>query len=259
MRKINRGKIKRKTPKALKWLGILGIVASEILVGVASFKSARAIDKRKEELGVDKLSFKETVNTIWKNYILSFLVTGGTMTSLIVSDSMQDKQMAALSVAYTAAEKTISDYKTKLIEKFGEAKQEELVNEVMQSQANEALRNAPREANFFQTRNEGDTLFYEPCTGAFFYSTPEKVKRAFLNLSEQLIANDEVCLNDLFYFLKLRGTKLGNIVGWTTKRCRMVKMENGHGVYDDEDIGLNYWIICYNFMPIPLKDKKDEE
>lgn len=251
--KINRNKIKRKAPKALKWLGVLGIIGSEVLVAVASFKSARAIDKRKEELGVEKLTFKEAFSIAWKNYILAVLSTGATITSFFTGDSIKDEQTKALSVGYTALEKTVDDYKVKLIEKIGETKQEEVANAVMQDQANDALRNAPKDVNFFQTRNAGDTLFYEPCTGAFFYSTPEKVRAAFLELSEQLLAEDTVYLNDLFYMLHLRPTKLGEIVGWCTDRCKTVKMENGHGVYEDrDDIGVSYWIICYNYMPMPM-------
>lgn len=239
--------VRKHGPKILKIAGYTGVILAPVLSSIGTYHAVRAIDKRKEELGVDKLTVKEAVEVAWKHYILALATTVGTLTSLITGDSIQEKRAAALGVAYTAVERTLSDYKDKVVEKIGETKEKAIETEVMQEQANEVIRKNP---DIIQTQDEGTTLFWEPYGGALFYSTPEKVRKALIKLTEQLQAYDEVLLVDLYYLLKLKPNKSCDIWCWKTEKgCKSISLRNLNGVYDEEGAIQQYWIIHYNVDP----------
>ena len=245
--------VRRRRSTLLKIGGSACMVGALVLTAKGTAKSVRMIDQREGELGRE-LTAKEKISLCWKNYILPITAAGGSIASFWYNDSLRTKETAAMAVAYTAAEKTLTDFKNEVKEKIGENKAKEIEAEVNNKQVQEQLEVTPK--TFIQTTGEGSTLlFYEPYTNTFFYSTPNVVERAInITLTGQLRAYDSVCINDLLDILNLNRTDAGAMLGWETRRgISEIKLEKGVGVWLDEDHENNsYWKISYNESPLPL-------
>lgn len=246
-----RKSISRKKSTFLKIAGVTCAIAAPILAVKGTIPSVRAVDKRKEELGVDKLDWKEVVRLSWKNYILAATTTGGSIASFLYNDSIRAKETAAMAVAYTAAEKTLSEFKNEVREKIGENKAREIETAVDNRIVQEEMTSPKR---IVQSTGEGSLLFYEPYSNTFFYSTPNAVERAInITLTAQLRRDDYVTINDLLYIFDLKPTDAGNMLGWTTDRTSEIIFNKAIGVWRDEDCEDNsYWKIEYNVNPLPI-------
>lgn len=255
VRMVPRGRIAKKMHKKrsiiFKVVGSACLIAAPILAVKGTIPSVRAVDKRKEELGVDKLDWKEIVKLSWKNYIPSVIATGGSMASFWYNDSVRSKETAAMAVAYTAAEKTLSEFKNEVKDKIGEVKAKEIEtavdNKIVQDEMVSPMR-------AIQYTGEGSVLFKEPYSNTYFYSSPNIVERAInLTLTAQLRRDDYCTVNDLLYILNLKGTDSGNMLGWTIDRTSEIKFEKGIGVWRDEACeNCSYWKISYNVNPVPI-------
>ena len=239
-------KIKRNAPKILKGVGYAGLIASPILAVIGTIPAVRAYDKRKEELGVEKLPVKEIVKTTWKYYIPTVAVTSLSTAAAIKGDVMQDKRTALLAAAYGAAERTFADYKEKVVEQIGEDKAKLVDKEVLIKQADEAKKRDP----YIQSTGYGDILFFEPTCATYFYSTTERVKSAFRDLSIQLINENNVDLNDLYFLLNLRPTEAGSMLGWNINRQSSINISLP-GYADDPDFPNGVFMIKYDHAPAP--------
>lgn len=240
-------KMKRNAPKILKAAGLVGLVASPVLAVIGTIPAVRAYDKRKEELGVEKLPVKEVIKTTWKYYVPTVAVTSISTAAAIKGDAIQDKRTALLAAAYGAAERTFAEYKDKVVEKLGEDKAKEVDKEVMVQQLEENKPLAVR-APYIQSTGYGDLLFYEPMTGTYFYSTVERVLSGVRDLSIQLMNERTADLNDLFFLWNLRETDAGGLIGWNVGRHSTVHVSLP-GYADDPDFPNGVFMIKYDPEP----------
>lgn len=158
----------------------------------------------------------------------AMVVGGMTVASIIGGNRLQAKELkeaskkiAALSAAYTLAEKASTAYQEEVIEKLGE----ETHKEIKQA-ANERMEQNPAVAPQTRIAQEaasgilndytpGDTLYYDDWTGYVFWSTPDKISGAFGELTREAAGGGtNVC--ELYHFLLGRDDwwELGTKFGW---------------------------------------------
>ena len=211
----------KNAPGILKIVGLVGLIAAPFLTVPSTIKAVRACDKRKEELGVEKLPVGEIVKTSWKYYIPVVSLMGASTISMVNGESISSKRNAILASAYNAAEQTLNDYREETRKKIGEKTEREIHGEVLEKQAEKAMETS--KGLPVQGEENGGTLFYEPITGTFFYSTRNKIDRAFNELSAQMIRENYVDLGDLFYYLGLRKVEACDLVGWNSNRTKTIE------------------------------------
>jgi len=236
--------LKKNSPKILKLVGLIGMIGTPVLTTYSTVKAVRAYDKRKEELGVEKLPVKETVKTCWKYYIAPFSLMGASTASMISGESISLKRTELISAACNAAEQTLADYKEETRNKLGETKAREIERDTLVKQAEEA-RKLPN--LMIQGEGNGGTLFYEPVTGTFFYSTRNKVDKAFNELSAQMLRENYVELGDLFYLLDLRIVEACHGYGWNSMRVKTIEPDC-LPTMDDETYE-SYTVMSYKLWP----------
>lgn len=237
----------KNAPIIFKILGFAGLLAAPVLTVPATVKAVRACDKRKLELGVEKLPAGEIVKTSWKYYIPPASLIGASTISMVNGESISAKRTALISAAYNAAEQTLIDYKDETIKQIGEAKEKEIEYGVLEKQSERArIENAGIP---IQGEDNGGTLFYEPMTGTFFYSTRNKVDKAFNELSAQMIREDYVTLGDLFSYLGLRYVETCGLIGWNSGIVKSVEPDyRWAGI---EETATPYTIMAYKYYPTP--------
>jgi len=236
---------KRNAPAIFKIAGLIGLIAAPFLTVPSTVKAVRACDKRKKELGVEKLPAGEIVKTSWKYYIPVASLMGASTFSMVNGESMSNKRTAVLASAYNAAEQTLAEYREETRKRIGEKTEQEIHGQVLENQAErvkEQTKGLP-----IQGQENGGTLFYEPITGTFFYSTRNKIDKAFNELSAQMIRENYVDLGDLFYYLGLVKVEACNIVGWNSNRTKTIEPKYKWCGIEEECIP--YTVMSYSYHP----------
>ena len=245
IRATNLGKsLRRNAPKIFKIAGLVGLLVTPVLTVPSTVKAVRACDRRKEELEVEKLPWKEIVKVSWPYYIPIVSLMGVSTVSMVNGESISNKRTAIISAACNAAEQTLLDYKDETKKLIGEDKQKEIEDEVLRKQAERVVL---RDDGPFAIQGRGDTLFYEPVTGTPFYSTRTDIDNAFNELSAKMISEIYVDLGDLFDLIGLRRVEACNGYGWNSMRVKVIRPDIR--AYADERTYKSYSIMGYEQWP----------
>lgn len=201
----------KNSPEILTGLGVAGMFASAAFAVHGTVKAVRAVDAKKKKLKKDKLTVGETLKTTWKYYIPAAITIATSTACVIGANSVNTRRSAALAAAYSISESALSEYKGKVKEIVGEAKEKEIQAEVQKDQIRE---NPPRTAEIILT-GKGETLFKETISGRYFKSDIEKVRRAENELNREMRDSMEISLNEVYIMLGLPMTNdVNDYIGW---------------------------------------------
>ena len=210
------------SPVLLTSVGVAGTVATAVLTGKASFEAAKIIhdaeytvpppEKFDGDLMWTPLYFKEKVELVWPLYIPPVVVGAGTVSAIVLANRIGTRRAAAMAAAYTISEKAYTEYREKVAEKIGEAKEQEVRDEIAQQRVNA---NPPN--NEVIIVDNGDVLFLESYTGRYFKSSMETVKKALNDTNYQMYSDMYASLGDFQQRVGLPRTSLSEEVGWTVE------------------------------------------
>lgn len=179
-------------------LGIAGFITATGFAIKGTVDAVRLVDKKKEELKVDKLTIKETAETVWPCYVptaVTTVVSGGLV---IFSAAGKNAKTAALTTALSMTEEFGRMYQDKVVEVVGEKKEKEIRNEV----AKEQLKANPPAIPSNEVRDDVYTpIIYEPMTKKYIRTTPEAVRKAVNDYNRRLLTGGEMYLsyNEFLY------------------------------------------------------------
>lgn len=203
------------SPDILFWMGIVGFVSTVVTAVKVTPKAMQLMEEKKKDQEEptdedEKLPVKEVVKTTWKCYV-PVAVTGTlSVACLFGARKISMKRNAILATAFGLSEATLSEYKNKVVETIGEKKEKEIRDEI----AADHIRENPVKSNELILPSNGDTLCYDMISGQYFKSDIEKIRRAENELNRRLMSEMYISLNEFYYELGMRSTKLGNELGW---------------------------------------------
>lgn len=202
--------IKKHSPEILTGIGIAGMITTTVMAVRATPKALILIEERKEEIGAEKLEAMDMVKTTWACYIPAAITGTLSVACLIGASSVNARRNAALATAYTLSESALKDYQGKVIEMFGEKKNEAVKDAV----AKDKVEKNPVVTREVIITEKGNTLCYDAISGRYFKSDIEKIKKAGCELNRQMLDDMYVSLNDFYYEIGLDSVKLGDELGW---------------------------------------------
>ena len=202
--------IKKHSPEILTGIGITGMITTTVMAVRATPKALILIEERKEEIGAEKLEAMDMVKTTWACYIPAAITGTLSVACLIGASSVNARRNAALATAYTLSESALKDYQGKVIEMFGEKKNEAVKDAV----AKDKVEKNPVITREVIITEKGNTLCYDAISGRYFKSDIEKIKKAECELNRQMLDDMYVSLNDFYYEIGLDSVKLGDELGW---------------------------------------------
>ena len=202
--------IKKHSPEILTGIGIAGMITTTVMAVRATPKALILIEERKEEIGAEKLEAMDMVKTTWACYIPAAITGTLSVACLIGASSVNARRNAALATAYTLSESALKDYQGKVIEMFGEKKNEAVKDAV----AKDKVEKNPVVTREVIITEKGNTLCYDAISGRYFKSDIEKIKKAECELNRQILDDMYVSLNDFYYEIGLDSVKLGDELGW---------------------------------------------
>lgn len=168
-------------------------------------------DLTQDEIDAIKLRPLEVVGAVWKDYVPTAIVLGGTTACIIGAHSISAKRTAAMAALYTASETALKDWKEKTEEVVGKGKTEKIKDAV----AEEQLSRIPysEEAIGFVCK-PGEVPCCDLSTGRYWPCNADKIRAAVAELKARIYAGERISKNDYYYEVGLNGVQHGDDQGW---------------------------------------------
>lgn len=235
---------KKHSPEILTGIGIAGMITTTIMAVKATPKALDKMveikEKRKNQ--EDKKEFaKDVITKVAPVYIPATVIGGLSISCLIGASSVNFKRNAALATAYTLSESALKDYQNKVIETFGE-KKDEIVRAAV---SKDKIEKDPVENKEVIITSNGNTLCYDSLSGRYFKSDMQSIKKAVNDLNYRMFSDMYVSLNELYDELGLEHNDTGDLLGWTIDRGQIEIEYDSHIASD----GTPCLVLNYSVAP----------
>lgn len=240
-------KIKKHSPEILAVVGVVGVGATVVTACVATTKLSDILDETTDTIEkinetvanpdfADKYSeedatkdkvivYTQTSVKIAKLYAPSVILGVASVGCFLTSHNILRKRNIALAAAYATADKGFKEYRSRVVERFGEALDQELRFNVKAKEFEEVVINEKGEEEIVKktvsvvdpnTYSDYARFFDEACPG---WSKDPEYNLTFLKrqqnfANEKLQTNGFLFLNDVYEMIGIPKTKAGQIVGW---------------------------------------------
>lgn len=207
----------KNAPLIMTCVGVVSIVSTAILAVTATPKAMDVIENGRDILDDEKITAEEAkqvrkqmILRIAKCYWKPAVSAALGITAVIFANRIQHKRYLGLASAYAISIKELADWKEtarelKLINKNGEQK---IRDKIAEKKVKEAIDN-PKQPVIIT--GSGDDWFMMEWTEQIFKSSITDVDRAVNDWNSQMLREDQVTLNDLFYRLGLREVPAGDV------------------------------------------------
>jgi hypothetical protein len=198
-------------PAILTAIGVTGTITTAVLVGKASFKAAQIIESIEQE-NKEILDSRERAEAVWKLYVPAVGTGVLTVACIIAANHISTRRAAALVSAYTISQDLFKEYKSKVLEKFGEEKEKEVQEEIIKDR----ISKTPSTEVIIMSDNSL-VLCLDMHSGRYFRSTYEDIKKAENDTNFQILNEDYASLTDFWRRIGLNQTSESDEIGWNTE------------------------------------------
>lgn len=237
--------IKKYSPEILVVAGVAGVVVSAVMACKATLKVNDIIDEAKDtlddirslpeesegEYSVEES--KKAVAVVYAQTGLKFAklygpsVTLGALsiTTIFASNNILRKRNVALAAAYATIDKGFKEYRSRVVERFGEDLDRELLYNIKAKEIEETVTDEKGEEQIVKKTVE--VVDIEGCSSFARYFTASSkcwegtrdYNLLFLRAQQQyandlLVSRGNLFLNEVYDMLDLPRTEAGQIVGW---------------------------------------------
>lgn len=244
-------KVRKHSPEILVVAGIAGMVVSAIIACKATTKVNKIVEDTKNDIdkvhtatetGVTEAGESYSAEDSKKDLTIIYVQTGikfaklyapaiilGTLsiTSILASNNILRKRNVALGAAYAAIDKSFKEYRSRVVERFGEQVDQELKYNIKAKKFEEVEvdpetgkeKKVKKTVQVVDPKLQSDYAVYFDSKSRN-YETNQDYNRMFLK-AQQAFANDKLqtrghlFLNEVLDDLDLPRTPAGQIVGWT--------------------------------------------
>ena len=279
MSKLNRTvhrtglKLKKYSPEILVVSGVIGGVASAVLACKETSKVSDILTDAKEQIDAIKhvvennenysdedgkkaltLTYAKTGLQIAKNYAPAIALGTLSITSILAGHNILRKRYVATAAAYTILDRNFKDYRSRVIDRFGEQLDKELRYNIKAKDIETIVTNEDgTETIVKETVNEIDPatvgdysrFFDERCLG-YEKNNPEynlmTIKRVESYANDQLQAKGHIFLNEVYDMLGMSRTPVGAVAGW---------------IYDPENKDIDSYVSFGKYYDPSNPDKID--
>ena len=208
------------SPVILTAIGVAGTLTTAYLTCTATVKAVRLIDEAEfvpTPIGrykPDPLDSRAKVQMVWQLYIPAAATAALTVAAIISANRVGSRRAAALAAAYSLTERAFEEYKSKIIEKLGEKKEQSYRDEIAQ----ERVDRDPVDNKQVIVTGEGSVLCYESFTGRYFLCDMETLRKAQNDINAQVLHDSYASLSDLYDLIGLPSTSNSDDVGWNSDK-----------------------------------------
>lgn len=235
--------VKRNASTILTCIGGAGVVATTVLAVKETPKALTLLENAKEEKSEDLTKF-EAVCVAAPAYIPAFLVGVSTIACIFGANALNKRQQASLMSAYALLENSYKEYKSKVIEAYGESADAYVRQEIAKD----------KYTGDEKTDDNDSVLFYDELSGRYFQSTTVDVLKAEYEINKKLTNWGGAYLNDFYNLVGLPPTDYGDHLGWSAAGLYEMYWDQWLDFHHEKfvlDDGLEGYIITFSQEPIP--------
>ena len=241
-------KFKKHSPEIMVVGGVIGVVTSAVMACKATTKIDEVLSESKETIEKAKVYVEEngysekytekdykkdlticygkSVISLAKLYGPSVILGAVSITSILTGHNILRKRNVAIAAAYSAIDRSFKDYRSRVVERFGEELDKELkynikAKEIEEIKNDEETGKEKVEKAIVQVADPNGysdyaRFFDDGCTG---WTKDPEYNLMFLK-DQQRYANDilkskgHLFLNEVYDMLGIPRTKAGQVVGW---------------------------------------------
>lgn len=210
---------KKKSPAILTGLALVGIAVTAYQAYKAGLAATEVLKKHREEMDMVEPEDKAAKRTVVKETIKEMapivapvIIMGVTTGACVVgAQSINSRRIAALSAAYTVAEKTVNDLNSKMREVLGVKKAQSIKDSIAKDKLH--AKGSVPDGQVIIT-GDGNVRCMDEYTGRLFWGNARKIDKAVSELNNDVRCCRWVCLNDFYDKLGLQRIKMGYDLGW---------------------------------------------
>ncbi|AXC38664.1 hypothetical protein QCN37_gp38 [Arthrobacter phage Tatanka] len=207
------------SPMILTGMAVAGLVTTAVLAAKASPRAWMDVQHAESER-TDPLTTVEKVKLTYHYFIPAAVAGSLTIGAIIMAQSINARRQAAFISAYTLVDNRFKDYQQKVVEKMGQAKEQEVRDDIAQDYVKANPIN-----NSTLIVNDNDTqAFLDVMSGRHFLSSVEKVRKAENKLNYQLNNDAYASLNDFYDALGIPHISMGEELGWRSGKMVDVRL-----------------------------------
>ena len=249
-RKLNRVgfKLKKHSPEILVVSGVIGVVTSGVMACKATTKLSAILDETKETVekieevaaNPDMVSedytqedakkdkvivYTQTSLKIAKLYAPAVIIGGLSIGAILTGSNIFRKRNMALAAAYATVDRSFKDYRSRVVERFGEDIDRELKYNVKTKEIKEQVEDENGKKKTVKNKidvidpnqiSEFAVMFDDGCNG--WTKDPENNKVFLIHqqnyANERLQKKGHLFLNEVYDMLGCPRTKAGQMIGW---------------------------------------------
>lgn len=208
------------SPTILTSFGVVGAVTTAYLAGKASFQAARMIDQEEaiayrpeEDRREPREIVRDRFQLVWKQYIPAATMGAATIACIVGANKIGTRRLAGMAAVTTILENSLSEYREKVIEKFGQKKHEQALDEIAQDRIDKTYN---PDITLFGV-SEGE-LCYDKFSGLYFRGSVEGINAAINSLNNAMNHEGYACLADLYRLLEMEVPTYAESIGWNHDR-----------------------------------------
>lgn len=207
----------RHSREILLAISVAGVVTTAVF---AADGHSKAQDIRYEVDPEDRgKTVWNAVKARWTYYVPAVGSGVLTVSAILMGARVASKQIAALTVAYSASEKALDSFRKAANKVIRDPKQRKELEETV---ATEHIMSSEKKADAVFI-GDGQILCHDAYSGRYFSSTREDIRRAVNDINAELLANDYASLNMFYTAIGLKEVRSGDELGWNTDhRCDVV-------------------------------------
>lgn len=248
-------KLNKKSPEILIVAGTIGVVVSAVMACRATTKLNGILEKSKQDIQTihecserEELKEQYSQNDAKKDLTIIYTQTGirlvklyapsillGTLSisGILASNNILRKRNVALATAYATVDKGFKEYRSRVVERFGQEVDKELKYDIKAKKIEETIADdSGKEKKVKKTVNVVGIDGYSDYARFFDESSRNWENNPEYNLmflrAQQNYANDKLkadgflFLNDVYEMLDIPKTKAGQMVGWVYNKDNAV-------------------------------------
>lgn len=239
--------LQKHSPEILVVVGVVGTVASAVMACKATTKISEILDDSKETIDkihecvadetlaedYSKEDSKKDLTIIYiqtgvklaKLYAPAIILGAFSITSILASNNILRKRNVALAAAYATVDKGFKEYRSRVVERFGEEVDRELKYNIKAKQFEKTIidengkkKKVKEKVNVTDLNaNSGYTRVFDE-SNPYWENTPDYnlslLRAEQSHANNLLMARGYLFLNEVHERLGFQPTKAGQIVGW---------------------------------------------
>lgn len=249
--------LQKTSPHFLFGAGVVGVVGTTVLACRATLKMSDVLEEAQGNLHTAKeldhpdysekdrkrdisLIYFQSGVQVFKLYLPAIVVGGVSIAALTQSHRILSSRNAALTAAYTALDKGFTQYRARVVDKYGEEEDRNLRYGTREEQITDPETGKKKTVTRVATDCEPSVYarFFDPYSTS--WSKEPEYNLIFLRC-QQNYANDllrargHVFLNEVYDMLGIARSKAGAVVGWVLSKNGETDNFINFGIFDGDD------------------------